>query len=77
PDMTPHPANTKVLDINKNVSCDGIFLNAGILIKGSIYDIDIESIKKVLDLNVWSSIYFIKCLENNLKVGASIVFNGS
>ncbi|MDE4953483.1 SDR family oxidoreductase, partial [Francisella tularensis subsp. holarctica] len=60
-----------------NVSFDGIFLNSGILIKGSIFDIDIESIKKVLDLNVLSSIYFIKGLENNLKVGASIVFHGS
>ncbi|MDE4986236.1 SDR family oxidoreductase, partial [Francisella tularensis subsp. holarctica] len=76
-DLNKQQDITTVLHSIKNVSFDGIFLNAGILIKGSIFDIDIESIKKVLYLNVWSSIYFIKGLENNLKVGASIVFNGS
>ena len=76
-DLTKQQDISKTLDLIKDVSFDGIFLNAGILIKGSIFDIDIQSIKKVLDLNVWSSIYLIKGLENNLKPGASIVFNGS
>ena len=52
-------------------------MNAGILVKGSIFDIDIQNIEKVLDLNVWPNIYLIKGLGNNLKVGSSIVFNGS
>lgn len=76
-DLTKQQDISKALDLIKDVSFDGIFLNAAILIKGSIFDIDIQSIKKVLDLNVWSSIYLIKGLENNLKTGASIVFNGS
>lgn len=76
-DLTKQQDISKALDLIKDVSFDGIFLNAAILIKGSIFDIDIQSIKKVLDLNVWSSIYLIKGLENNFKTGASIVFNGS
>ncbi|MFV9972619.1 MAG: SDR family NAD(P)-dependent oxidoreductase [Francisella endosymbiont of Hyalomma asiaticum] len=76
-DLTKQQDISKALNLIKDVSFDGIFLNAAILIKGSIFDIDIQSIKKVLDLNVWSSIYLIKGLENNLKTGASIVFNGS
>lgn len=61
----------------KNIAFDGIFLNAGILIKGSIFDIDIEDIQKVLDINVWSIIYLIKGLKDNIKKGSAIVLNGS
>ncbi|QIV94556.1 SDR family NAD(P)-dependent oxidoreductase [Allofrancisella frigidaquae] len=59
------------------ISFDGIFLNAGMLIKGSIFDLEIEEIQKVINLNVWANIYIIKALNGKLKKEASIVFNGS
>ena len=61
----------------KGIDFDGLFLNAGILIKGSIFDLDIESIKRVFEVNVWGSVLLIKELKNQLKKGSSIVFNGS
>lgn len=67
----------EVLTALKDISFKGIFLNAGILIKGSIFDIDIESIRKVFDVNIWSNIYLIKGLKENIHSGTSIVLNGS
>ena len=61
----------------KDISFDGLFLNAGVLVKGSIFDVDIETIKKSFEVNVWGSVLLIKELKNQLKKGASIVFNGS
>ncbi|AIT08673.1 short-chain dehydrogenase [Candidatus Francisella endociliophora] len=61
----------------KDIQFDGIFFNAGILVKGSVFDISIEDIKKVLDINVWSIIHIIKGLKHSINNGASIVINGS
>ncbi len=61
----------------KDTNFDGLFLNAGVLVKGSIFDVDIETIKKAFEINVWGSVLLIKELKNQLKKGASIVFNGS
>jgi NAD(P)-dependent dehydrogenase (short-subunit alcohol dehydrogenase family) len=61
----------------KDTNFDGIFLNAGVLVKGSIFDVDIKTIKKAFEVNVWGSVLLIKELKNQLKKGASIVFNGS
>ncbi|RUS68563.1 hypothetical protein EGW08_023675, partial [Elysia chlorotica] len=61
----------------KHINYDGLFLNAGMLIKGSIFDISIEDIQKVVNLNVWSNIFIIKHLQNNINNGSSIVFNDS
>ena len=76
-DLTKEQDIQEVVSSVKNISFDGIFLNAGVLIKGSIFDIDIESIRKVFDVNVWSNIYLIKGLKENIRQSASIVFNGS
>jgi len=61
----------------KDIHFDGLFLNAGVLVKGSIFDVDIETIKKAFEINVWGSVLLIKELQNQLKKGSSIVFNGS
>ena len=61
----------------KDIQFDGLFLNAGVLVKGSIFDVDIEIIKKAFEINVWGSVLLIKELQNQLKKGSSIVFNGS
>jgi NAD(P)-dependent dehydrogenase (short-subunit alcohol dehydrogenase family) len=76
-DLTKEQDIKEVISSVKDIMFDGIFLNAGVLIKGSIFDIDIEDIRKVLDVNVWSNIYLIKGLKQNIRQGASIVFNGS
>lgn len=76
-DLTNQLEISATISQMKDIQFDGIFLNAGILIKGSIFDISIENIKKVLDINVWSIIHIIKGLEHNIKHGASIVLNGS
>ncbi|GAB4222395.1 MAG: SDR family oxidoreductase [Francisella sp.] len=76
-DLTNPQAISKSLEFIKDINFDGLFLNAGILIKGSIFDIDISAIKKVLDLNVWANIHLLKGLKNNIRKGSSIVFNGS
>ena len=61
----------------KEINFDGLFLNAGVLVKGSIFDVDIETIKKAFEINVWGSVLLIKGLKSQLKKGSSIVFNGS
>ncbi|MED7788531.1 SDR family oxidoreductase [Francisella sp. 19X1-34] len=76
-DLTKEQDIQKALASLKDVSFDGIFLNAGVLIKGSIFDIEVQDIKKVFDVNIWSNIYLIKGLKENISNGASIVFNGS
>ncbi|ASG67994.1 short-chain dehydrogenase [Francisella halioticida] len=76
-DLTKEQDIQEVLTCIKDISFAGIFLNAGILIKGSIFDIDINIIKKVFNVNIWSNIYLIKGLKENICRGASIVFNGS
>lgn len=76
-DLTKEQYIQEALAYVQDISFDGIFLNAGVLIKGSIFDIEIEDIKKVFDINIWSNIYLIKGLKENIRQGASIVFNGS
>ena len=61
----------------KGINFDGLFLNAGVLIKGSIFDLDLDVIKKAFEINVWSNVSLIKALKNQIKKGSSIVFNGS
>lgn len=76
-DLSKEDEVAKALLSLKDIKFDGIFMNAGILIKGSVFDLSIEDIKKVIDINVWSIIHIIKGLEKNIKHGASIVLNGS
>ena len=61
----------------RDINFDGLFLNVGVLIKGSIFDLDINTIKKVFEINVWGSVLLVKELQDQLKRGSSIVFNGS
>ena len=76
-DLTNQEQISNAISQLKGIDFDGLFLNAGILIKGSIFDLDIESIKRVFEVNVWGSVLLIKELKNQLKKGSSIVFNGS
>ncbi|WP_150468208.1 SDR family NAD(P)-dependent oxidoreductase [Francisella sp. SYW-9] len=76
-DLTKEQDILEIVSRVEDIQFDGIFLNAGVLIKGSIFDIDIKDIKKVFDVNVWSNIYLIKGLKDSIRHGTSIVFNGS
>ena len=39
----------------------------GVLVKGSIFDVDIETIKKAFEVNVWGRVLLMKELKNQLK----------
>lgn len=66
-------AMSKLVDMD----FDGLFLNAGIHVKGDIFEVEENEYKKAFDINIFANITIIKALKENIKKGASIVFNGS
>ncbi|AJI52394.1 SDR family NAD(P)-dependent oxidoreductase [Francisella philomiragia] len=61
----------------KDIDFDGVFFNAGIHQSGSIFSQSLDEINKCISINLMSSIVILKSLVENIKPGASIVFNGS
>ncbi len=72
---------SKYMDIDailpKDIDFDGVFFNAGIHQSGSIFSQSLDEINKCISINLISSVVILKSLAENIKSGASIVFNGS